>query len=82
MLSADIDVVNSYVNAAHIHTLLRELYKCLHTKLTSKYKEITPHGIKIHAEHVINLNCVDIVFIHFLMILQDIAVRYSDCSYF
>ena len=51
--STDIDAVNNWVNTIHIHAVLRvSLQKFLHVSTSSKHKELTDRGKKLHADHV------------------------------
>ena len=51
--STDIDAVNNWVNMIHIHATLQvSLQKFLHVSTSSKHKELTDRGKKIHADHV------------------------------
>ena len=51
--SSDIDSVNNWVNTIHIHAMLRvNLLKFLHISTSSKHKELTDRGKRLHADHV------------------------------
>ena len=54
--STNIEAANSWVQTIHIHSMLRiALRKQLNIKTSSKHKESTNSGKKLHAEHVSNL---------------------------
>ena len=54
--STDIEAVNNWVNTIHIHALLRtSLHRVLSIKTSSKHKELTGRGKRLHAEHVKSL---------------------------
>ena len=54
--STNIEAVNKWVRTIHIHATLRKaLRTALHIKSSSKHKEITDRGKKLHQEHVKSL---------------------------
>ena len=54
--STDSEKVNNWVNTIHIHSALRvALHQTLHLKTSSKHKELTDRGKRLHRDHVVNL---------------------------
>ena len=54
--SANINIVNTWVNTIHIHTRLKvALRQQLHHKTSSKHKELTESSKEMHSSHVESL---------------------------
>ena len=51
--STNIEAVNKWVRTIHIHAKLRKMVRTtLHIKSSSKHKEVTNRGRKLHHQHV------------------------------